>query len=573
MLKPIGFLSYARQDAQRSFGKLNDLRQRLESELGGVFGGKVSIWQDTSDLAYGDVWWKKITTALDTSTFFVPILTPAFFASEYCMKEVAYFRGVERKLGRDDLIFPVHFVDCHDLEAEECHDKDLYDFIQSRQAVDFTQLRTRSFDSEPVWSVLSDMSRSVRRAIRRKISVPVVEPPAPAEASAPPAPAAPPMPEPSASISAEPAARIEPTVQLPVAEVASDDATGGDSVSRKAPEIAAFLVLKGAKAGILPHEKSDGAKPAAMSSSASFGSEGASKLAAEQAKASVSLHALHVSQGAYPEGQSGSSGLQEPAGENAVPPRPMSGREGQRDSPIAKGAPEPRQQAAADALTSPKSAHQHKAMQDEDPLAELARIVATHSPEPYRERGSIAGAYAQKLLEWNFSSQILNGRLKNSPSLTDASDKKAPDSGTAKPQPSELDRSLPIAAPKENRTERKKRIDLLLSVEDVFEEQAFKQFLFQVMAHKKSTVTKIVFMSKSYGKITEINKNFQEDADFRIRVVAFYNTLLAFHKIRTEVFRSAERHQVYAYLNSEIFRRWIMLSYALGKPELDLSFL
>ena len=123
-LPPIGFWSYTTSDDTSSRGKLSQLRRLLADELQQKVGrrSKVLIWQDANAIPHGATWEEEIHKGIDGSSFFIPIVTPAFLESEWCCYEAMRFHDLERQRGRNDLIFPLHYVDTDDFHPEEAHD-------------------------------------------------------------------------------------------------------------------------------------------------------------------------------------------------------------------------------------------------------------------------------------------------------------------------------------------------------------------------------------------------------------------------------------------------------------------
>src|SRR5271168_1006819 len=105
-LEPVGFWSYTRDDDARSRGKLSQLRTLLADELQGRFGRayKVHIFQDIVAISYGAAWETEIKVALDSCSFFIPIITPGFLQSEMCCREVMLFHQRATEMNRNDLI-------------------------------------------------------------------------------------------------------------------------------------------------------------------------------------------------------------------------------------------------------------------------------------------------------------------------------------------------------------------------------------------------------------------------------------------------------------------------------------
>ena len=171
MLKPTGFWSYSSSDDESSRGRLSQLRARLAAELQQQIGRneKVNIFQDVAALPPGAAWERQIGEALNDSSFIIPILTPAFLQSEWCCREVMQFRQKEASLGREDLIFPIQYIDVKHVDTdrkEECHDKEVFALLHTRQLVDFRSLRFRDYDSEEVSLKVEVIARAIRESLR-----------------------------------------------------------------------------------------------------------------------------------------------------------------------------------------------------------------------------------------------------------------------------------------------------------------------------------------------------------------------------------------------------------------------
>lgn len=77
----------------------------------------VRIYVDRLDLVPGSEWPVELRDALSRSRFLVPVLSPSYFRSEWCLAELATMQARERHLGHRRtsgspfLIFPVKFND------------------------------------------------------------------------------------------------------------------------------------------------------------------------------------------------------------------------------------------------------------------------------------------------------------------------------------------------------------------------------------------------------------------------------------------------------------------------------
>ncbi len=108
------FFSYASFDDRDQ--RLSDIRERLEGELRAVSGRKLRIFQDRVDVHWGQAWRNAIDESLDSSSILLPVVTPSFLRSAECRREVLLFRGKEDRLRRSDLILPLYYIDCEQLE-------------------------------------------------------------------------------------------------------------------------------------------------------------------------------------------------------------------------------------------------------------------------------------------------------------------------------------------------------------------------------------------------------------------------------------------------------------------------
>lgn len=108
---PIAFMSYVRQDDRHENGQLTQFRERLSGEVQIQTGEAFDIFQDRNDISWGQQWKQRINESLEMAIFLIPVITPAFFKSPACREELENFLQREKKLGRADLILPVHYVD------------------------------------------------------------------------------------------------------------------------------------------------------------------------------------------------------------------------------------------------------------------------------------------------------------------------------------------------------------------------------------------------------------------------------------------------------------------------------
>ena len=192
-LDPIGFWSYSRQDDEHSGGRLSQLRARLSSELQINYGrDRVQIFQDSAAIPYGADWDEVIREALNRSTFFIPILTPNFIQSEFCLTEVEIFLEREKalheafpELAGHRRIFPILYIP---IIGKEARQPELVRELEQVQWLSFERLRHQDYDQPAVRQTVSEFAATICELLDRRTDAPAsstkraakAKPPAPA---------------------------------------------------------------------------------------------------------------------------------------------------------------------------------------------------------------------------------------------------------------------------------------------------------------------------------------------------------------------------------------------------------
>ena len=167
-LSPIGFWSYARQDDEE---KLSGLRSILQRQLQQKYGREpIRIFQDVAAIPPGADWNQKITEALHSSTFLIPIITPNFLESEWCNQEVFLFLEREQALAKEfpelagsRRIYPIFYIDITDVEA---FDARLLPELRKRQWTNFRDLIYKDDKHESVRLRLDQIAESIVKVLR-----------------------------------------------------------------------------------------------------------------------------------------------------------------------------------------------------------------------------------------------------------------------------------------------------------------------------------------------------------------------------------------------------------------------
>ena len=145
----VGFFSYSRQDDKDFRGSLFALRVEIQRELSALLAHRnFRLWQDQDAIDPGELWESKIKSAIEQSAFFIPIITPRAVTSPHCKFEFKSFLARERALGRNDLVFPIHYISVDGLLDEaEGSGNSVLSIVAERQYVDWRGYRRKPVDA------------------------------------------------------------------------------------------------------------------------------------------------------------------------------------------------------------------------------------------------------------------------------------------------------------------------------------------------------------------------------------------------------------------------------------------
>lgn len=159
-----GFLSYVREDDLADAERITELRRRLEAEIRMQTGDAFSIFQDRDDIFTGERWRSRIENSIDDTSLLIAVITPSFLKRENCRTEVRLFIDREQRLGRDDLIIPILYINTPALKDA---DDEIAVNLASRQYFNWTELRFEDFESNRVRRELADLALQVIDTIDR----------------------------------------------------------------------------------------------------------------------------------------------------------------------------------------------------------------------------------------------------------------------------------------------------------------------------------------------------------------------------------------------------------------------
>jgi len=164
---PAAFYSYSRSADQHVSGRITELKDRLQREVRLLTGREdFTIFQDSTDIRWGQEWEARIGGAIQAATLFIPVFTPSYFQSPVCRRELEQFLERENALGRSDLVLPIYYVDVPYLNDPTQKGKDsLMDIVASRQYSDWRELRLEASDNPRIFKAVAQLARQMRDVI------------------------------------------------------------------------------------------------------------------------------------------------------------------------------------------------------------------------------------------------------------------------------------------------------------------------------------------------------------------------------------------------------------------------
>ncbi len=160
--KYIAFISY---DRDVNFnGAVTRFSKSLENELETRLAPPYSVFQDLEGLGWGDNWWEKVKSELEHITFFIPVITPTFFRSKNCRKEINAFIDIEAQHNDNSRkILPVLFIETFD--SSEFADDDLVQAIRELNYIDWTELRFKDESDSLFQKEVSEAAAKIEKFV------------------------------------------------------------------------------------------------------------------------------------------------------------------------------------------------------------------------------------------------------------------------------------------------------------------------------------------------------------------------------------------------------------------------
>jgi hypothetical protein len=164
-----GFWSYVHDDDEAEGGRITRLARDVTAQYEMISGEKISLFLDRDILSWGDNWREKIDHSLETTAFFVAVLTPRYFTSSECRRELRTFvRGAEQ-IGIKTLVLPLVYLDIPGLNEDAPQD-DAVSLVKTFQWADWRQLRFADPSSGEYRKAVAELAQRLVDANREILS-------------------------------------------------------------------------------------------------------------------------------------------------------------------------------------------------------------------------------------------------------------------------------------------------------------------------------------------------------------------------------------------------------------------
>lgn len=160
-----GFFSYAHVDDIHSC--LTNLKCDLCDEFQQITGSKLSLFFNRDSLAWGGKWRESISSGINGSLIFIPVLSPNYLNSGSCVQELKQYLAKVNSEGARELILPILLSDVKNGSLGLDLDDSLVDEVLKYQYRDMRQLRFYDRGTGVYNKLVNDAARELALANQR----------------------------------------------------------------------------------------------------------------------------------------------------------------------------------------------------------------------------------------------------------------------------------------------------------------------------------------------------------------------------------------------------------------------
>jgi hypothetical protein len=169
-----GFWSYVHADNNAEGERIVRLARDVKEQFQVLTGEELSLFLDKDAIEWGKNWREAIDSNLETGAFFIPVMTPRYFMSPECRRELHTFARRATDLGMLELILPLYYVDVPEINNSETADE-LIKLVNTFQREDWRDLRFTEITSEAYRRAVAKLAARLVEANKQaeQTSVPI----------------------------------------------------------------------------------------------------------------------------------------------------------------------------------------------------------------------------------------------------------------------------------------------------------------------------------------------------------------------------------------------------------------
>ena len=115
-----GFWSYVHNDDEAEGGRVSRLARDVAAQFELLTGEQLKLFLDKDGIEWGENWRQTIDSNLSTVAFFIALITPRYFRSSECRRELQYFARKAIDIGIKDLAARGASSSHGDIDATVC---------------------------------------------------------------------------------------------------------------------------------------------------------------------------------------------------------------------------------------------------------------------------------------------------------------------------------------------------------------------------------------------------------------------------------------------------------------------
>lgn len=158
-----GFWSYVHKDDEAESGRVAQLARDVVAQYEMITAESIDLFLDRDQLQWGDDWKKSVDGSLASTAFFIPVLTPRYFQSVECRRELNYFLRRAETLGLTDLVMPILYIDFKGMHEDPPTD-DAIALVKQFHWENWTELRFASQTSPEYRAAVARMAARLAEA-------------------------------------------------------------------------------------------------------------------------------------------------------------------------------------------------------------------------------------------------------------------------------------------------------------------------------------------------------------------------------------------------------------------------